>query len=799
MLKTYIKTAWRNLLKSKGSSFINIYGLAVGMSVSMLIGLWVYDELTFDTYHRNYKNIAHVMQQQTGNGNIYTMQSIPMPLGEELQTNYGSNFKYLVMASWVGDHILSHDDKMITEKGIYMDKDGPNLLTLQMLKGTRNGLNKPNSILLSASTAKAMFNNDDPIGKILKIDSRLVVQVTGVYADLPYSTTFRDMHFIAPWELYVASEPWVKQTRDERVWDNNSFQMLAQINDNTSFSAVNKKILYAKLKHVAPENKKYNPRIFLHPMRDWHLRSHWENGVQTGGLIEYVRLFSIVGIFVLLLACINFMNLSTARSEKRAKEVGIRKTISSLRSQLIGQFYSESLLIVVFAFLLALLIVSLSLPWFNTVAAKKMTMPWTNILFWLTGIGVILITGIVAGSYPALYLSSFQPVKVLKGTFRAGRLAAIPRKILVVFQFTISLALIIGTIIVYNQVQFARNRPLGYDRNSLMMIQMKSPEFKGKYELLRTELKASGAVTDMSASTSPVTGVWSNNSYFSWPGKDPHTDPDFATIWVTYDFGKTVGWQFAAGRDLSRDFKTDSSAIVINEAAVKFMGLQNPIGTPVKWGNNGTFTIVGVIKDMVMESPYQRVKQTFYFLDKESEDANWVELKLNPQKSASQCIATIQAVFKKYVPSDPLDYKFVDDEFATKFAAEVRIGKLSAFFAILAIFISCLGLFGLSSYITEQRTKEIGIRKILGASVPNLWGLLSKDFVIMVIAGCLIAIPIASWFMNNWLMNYVYRTTISWWIFAMAGAGALLVTLLTVSFQAIKAAVASPVTSLRSE
>ena len=799
MIKNYFTVALRNLSKNKASSFINIGGLAVGMAVAILIGLWIYDELSFDKYHKNYDRIAKVMQHQTSNGITYSDIAIPYPLASELQTNYSGDFKYVVMASWMGGHILSYDEKKINEAGMYMQPDAARLLTLKMLSGSYDGLKDMNSVLLSASVAKSFFADaNDALNKIMKIDNRSSVKVTGVYEDIPRNTEFNGLAFIAPWDLYVSTEPWIQTAKKENQWDNNSFQLFAQITDNTDFKTVGKRIVNSKLDHVAPEDKKFKAQIFLHPMRDWHLRSHWDdNGIKTGGAIEYVWLFSIVGVFVLLLACINFMNLSTARSEKRAKEVGIRKAIGSVRSQLVGQFYSESLLVVLLSFVFSIILVQLALPWFNNVAGKKMVIPWNNPLFWTTGILFTIITGLIAGSYPALYLSSFQPVKVLKGTFRVGRFASVPRKVLVVLQFTISLALIIGTIVVYNQVQYSKNRPIGYNRGGLMMINMRSPDFYGKFDLLRTGLKSSGAIEELAESSSPLTGVWSNNGGFTWPGKDPNLDADFGTIWVTHEYGKTVGWQFKEGRDLSRDFPTDSSSIVINEAAVKFMGIKNPVGTMVKWGDNRTYKIVGVIKDMLMQSPYEPVKQTFYFLD--YENVNWIVLKLNPNKSAQESIAKIEAVFKKYIPSAPFDYSFADDEFAAKFANEVRIGKLATFFAALAIFISCLGLFGLASFVAEQRTKEIGIRKVLGASVANLWGMLSKDFVLLVIISCFIAAPLAYYFMSKWLLKYEYRTGISWWVFAASATGALVITILTVSFQAIKAALANPVKSLRSE
>ncbi|MBO9641010.1 MAG: ABC transporter permease, partial [Siphonobacter aquaeclarae] len=463
MIRNYFKIAYRNLLKNKAYSLINISGLAVGMAVAILIGLWIYDELSYDRYHESYDRIARVMQHQTSNGETGSQFSIPFPLGKELQTTYGTSFKYVAMSSWVGGHILSTGDQKLSKTGVYMDVDAPHIFTLKMKYGTRNGLKDPHSILLSESAAKAFFGNVNPLEKRLKIDNKLDVKVTGVFEDLPHNTDFRELEFIAPWLLYVESEDWIKRARDRSAWGNNSFQLFAQIADNTDFETVGKRIKLAKYNRVDKDEKKYKAEIFLHPLSRWRLHSHWDKqGNQTGGQIEYVWLFAIIGVFVLLLACINFMNLSTARSEKRAREVGIRKAIGSLRSQLIGQFFSESLLVVLIAMALSILLVELSLPWFNEIAGKKMSVLWANPIFWGMVVSFALLTGLLAGSYPALYLSSFQPVSVLKGTFRAGKYAAVPRKVLVTLQFTVSVTLIIGTLIVYRQIQHTKNRPVGY-------------------------------------------------------------------------------------------------------------------------------------------------------------------------------------------------------------------------------------------------------------------------------------------------------------------------------------------------
>jgi putative ABC transport system permease protein len=800
MIKNYFKIAWRNLIKNRAFSLINIGGLAVGMTVAMLIGLWIYDELSFDKYNKNYDRIAQVMQHQTFNGYKGTENSIPMPLVSELKNRYGGDFKYLVMASWGGDYNLSYNDKKMSIKGNYMDADAAKMLSLTMLKGTNDGLKDPHSILLSSSTAKAIFGDEDPMNKLMKIANKLDAKVTGVYEDLPFNSQFRNLHFIAPWDLYVSSQKWVQDARDQNQWGNNSFQLFAQISDNAEFDKVNARIKNVKQDNVPADEKKFKAEIFLHPMSQWHLQSNWENGIKTGGFIQYVWLFGIVGIFVLLLACINFMNLSTARSEKRAREVGVRKAIGSGRGQLIRQFFGESIFVVVLAFFVAIVIVFLLLPWFNQINSKRISLPWNEPIFWLVSLVFILITGLLAGSYPAFYLSSFQPVKVLKGTFRLGRYSSIPRKTLVVVQFAVSVSLIIGTIIVYQQIEHTKDRPLGYDNKGIIMVPMSSPEFYGKYDLLRNELKSKGTISEMAESSSPLTGIWSNNGGFNWQGKDPNLDAEFSTIWVTHEYGKTVGWQFTQGRDFSREFSTDTAAIVVNESAVKFMNLQNPIGKVIRWGdekNGRNYTIAGVIKNMLMESPYEPIRQAIYLLD--YENVNWMHIKLNSAKPVKASLAEIEAVFKKHIPSAPFNYQFADEAFGEKFQSEERVSKLASIFAILAVFISCLGLFGLSSFVAEQRTKEIGIRKVSGASVFSLWKLLSKDFVILVIISCFIAVPVAYYYMHSWLENYKYRTEITWYVFVLAIGGSLVITLLTVSFQAIKAAIANPVKSLRTE
>ncbi|MBB6108151.1 ABC transporter permease [Mucilaginibacter lappiensis] len=798
MIKNYLKIAWRNLIKNKVHSFINIAGLSVGMAVVMLISLWIWDELSYNKYFTNYDRLVQVWQHQTFNGNVGSQTAMPIPLGLKLRESYKSDFKYVTLSTWTMEHIITYGDKKITRLGNYVQAELPGMLTLKMVKGTRDGLKDPSSIMINASLAKTLFGAADPIDKTLKIDNQWVVKVTGVYEDMPNNTQFKDVTFFAPWDLYMASMPWLKNAATR--WGSNSWQIFAQLAPNADWQKVSAKIKDIKLINIAAQGDKlgadFKPVVFLHPMYKWHLYSEFKNGINTGGSIQFVWMFGIIGVFVLLLACINFMNLSTARSEKRAKEVGIRKAIGSQRVQLIWQFFMESMLIVAFAFILSIVLVMLALPWFNSVADKKMGILWSNPWFWLLGLLFSLVSGIIAGSYPALYLSSFKPIKVLKGTFKVGRLAAIPRKVLVVLQFTVSVTLIIGTIIVFRQIQFAKNRPIGYNRDGLIYVFEKTTDIHNHYAAFRDEIIKSGAALQTSESDSPVTGVWNNTSGFDWRGKPPGMLDDFAVVGITDDFGKTVGWQFKEGRDFSKALLTDSSGIIINEAAAKFMNFKSPIGEIIT-SNGRQYRVIGIIKDMLMSSPYEPVKQTFFYLDKNP--VGVISIKMGPKSSPHESLEKIAAIYQKYAPAVPFDYKFADEEYSKKFDEETRIGKLSSFFAFLAIFISCLGLFGMATFMAEQRVKEIGVRKVLGASVFNLWRLLSTDFVILVIISFVIASPVAYYFMNGWLQGYTYRSEISWWIFGVSAAGAIVITLATVSFQAIKAALANPVKSLRSE
>jgi putative ABC transport system permease protein len=794
MYKSYFKIGWRNLVKNKGYSFINIGGLAMGMAVALLISLWVYDELSFNKYHENHGTLAQVYRSLIWGGEKYASTSHVTGLGTLLKTEYGSHFKNVAMVrGGTEERVVAFGENKFTQSGYFMQTEGAEMLTLNMIQGTWQGLKEMKSIFLSESLAKKLFGDADPINQVVMMDAKWDLKVTGVYEDLPNNSTFNDASYFAPLDLYI--DGWGSLD----AWDNYFVYIFVQLFPNGDFEKTSEIIKDVMTAHVDEETLQSKPEVFLHPMSQWHLNAEFKNGeLVPSKRMMSVWYYSAIGIFVLLLACINFMNLSTARSEKRAKEVGIRKSIGSLRSQLIQQFFGETLLVAMIAAIISLLVVQLSLPWFNDVSDKNISLPITNPVFWLGVVGFTLFTGLLAGSYPALYLSSFNAIKVLKGTFKAGAFAMIPRRVLVVVQFTVSITLTIGTIIVYQQIQFAKNRPVGYSRNNLLGMRAASPEYKGQYHALRNELKNTGAVEEIAEANYSIIDTRGNNGGFSW--HDKKYDATFNTIFVTHEYGKAIGWEFVDGRDFSREFASDLSGIIINESALEILGIENPVGESINWSpsdNRGDYKILGVVKDMVKGSPYEPTNPSIIFLSEN--DMQWLYIKMKPTASAHEALPKIRSVLASIVPSAPFDYTFADEAYGAKFRAEERIGKLATLFSGLALLISCLGLFGLASFMAEQRTKEIGIRKIMGASVTNLWRMLSKDFVVLVLVSCGLAIPISFYFMNSWLGQYEYRTTISWNVFAITGIGALVITLLTVSFQAIKAALMNPVKSLRSE
>ena len=794
MIKNYFKIAWRNLIKNKVYSFINIAGLATGMAVAMVIGLWIYDEVSANKHFNNYETLYQVMMHQTFDGERGTQEALPYPLAEEMKNKY-ADFKGVAMCDWGQTHSLIYGEKKISKRGHFIGEEAVNMFSLNILQGDKNPLREAYSIVLTSETAKILFGNDNPIGKIVKMDNQTDLKVTAVVAKQPKNSSL-SFDYLIPFQLQEAIYTWIKQYH-KTSWGNNSWQVFVQLNDHANLSAVNSKIKNTVLSHFTDENalKNVKPELFLHPMAKRRLYSDFKNGVNTGGFIKYVRMFGILGGVVLLIACINFMNLSTARSEKRAREVGVRKAVGSARKQLISQFLTESLLISALAFLLGLGIAAIALPFFNKLTSKEMSLQMANPVFWAIMIVFTVITGLLAGSYPAFYLSSFNPVRVLKGNLKAGKSSSLPRKILVVLQFASSVVLMIGTIIINQQIQYGKNRPIGFNNKGLISVNW-SDDIGKKYDALGQELLSTGAVVSVCKSNSPPSDIFSNNNGWEWKGSQPvEKTTIFSTIATGYDYTKTMGIKLLEGRDFSRDF-ADSNAVILNLAAVKKMRLTSPVGETLKW-NGRLMTVVGVVPDIQMGSPFRPIDPLTIIFNKDW--VGYVNVRMNPNMPASKVISLIKPIFERYNPSFPFEYQFADEQYAKKFNYEELVGNLAGIIAVLAIFISCLGLFGLASFTAEQRVKEIGVRKVLGASVVNLWQLLSRDFVLLVLASCAIAIPVAWYFMNEWLKNYEYKTSIGFGVFALVIAVAMAVTLITVSFQAIRAAMANPVKSLRTE
>jgi len=783
MIKNYFKVAWRNLLNNKAFASLNIIGLAIGMATAILIGLWLADEVSYDHYNVHHKSLAQVMITQSHKGDSYTGSTIAMPLGAALQSKFGDLFKQVSLASFHDIHVLAFNDKKISARGIFAQQDFPDMFGMEVQNGNLNSLKDPSTIMIARSLATSLFGEANAVNKTILLDNKLAMKIGAVYEDLPENSSFGGTVVLLPW-----MNPANQYLNNNKNWDDHNGELYVQLNDNVTAAEATERI-----KNIpTPFIKEVSEVALVYPHDKKHLYGEFRNGKPDGGRIQIVTLLGIIGIFVLFLACINFMNLSTARSSKRAKEVGIRKTVGSLPIHLIGQFLIESVLLTLIAFVIALIIAQLSLPFFNTVSGKHMIIPYGNPVFWLMCIAFALFTGIISGSYPAFYLSSFEPIKVLKGAFQGSRYNSIPRQVLVVLQFTVSLSLIIGTIIVYRQIIYARDRPTGYTKEALISLPL-SEALYGHYDVLRADLLRTGTVSEMAESSQPVT-QFNNNNSLDWRGKDPGLVVYFRNVNVMPEFGRTVGWNIKEGRDFSRAY-ADSSSIILSEAAVKVMGIAHPMGEIVQFYGK-SYTVVGVVGDLLTNSPYETIEPAIFLGDGYM---SVITIRMKAGLPVKTAMAGIEKVFKKYNPGSPFIYLFNDEAYARKFAAEEHVGNLSAVFAGMAIFISCLGLFGLASFVAEQRTKEIGVRKVLGANLFSLWSLLSVQFVKLVLISLCIAIPLSYYGMNIWLQGYAYRDGIAWWIFAVAGLSILLITLITVSFQSLKAALMNPVKSLRSE
>ena len=788
MFKNYFLITIRNLFRNSFYSLINIAGLAIGITCSILILLWVTDELSFDKFNAKADCIYQVWISATFDGKTNSWTSVPLPTYEAMKSA-DSHINRAVVTDWGGEHLLAIDEKKLLKRGYYASEEFLEVFEFPLIKGNaQQVLDDPSSIVITESTAKALFGDQDPINKVIRVDNENDLKISGVLKDIPKNSSFQ-FDFLMTWKFREQISDWVR--RNTTNWGNYSFQVFVELNDPADKPAVESSIKGILAAHGETENK---GEFFIYPMLRWRLHGNFENGVETGGMNDYVQMFTIIALFIIIIACINFMNLATARSERRAREVGIRKSVGSRRFELIFQFVGESTFISFIAFCVAILLAHLLMPYYNQLVEKELYIDYSSKAFWLFSLALIFVTGIVAGSYPAFYLSSFQPAKVLKGKVSVGKGASTPRKVLVTVQFGFSILLIIGTIVIYQQIQLVKGRALGYDQKNLITVRYNNDVGKS-YKPIKVALLQSGVVESVTKSNSAITDINSNN-FLGWPGKPEDLRVIFTTIATEYDYTKTMGIKLLAGRDFSEDFKSDTAAILINKAALDMMNLDDPIGTELDlWG--GKRKLIGVVDDVLMGSPFTPIRPMFAILDPEWIDV--VSIRLKKANDLTASIDVVKSIFEKHAPAYPFEYKFSDEEFQKKFTTINLTSSLASTFAVLTIVITGLGLFGLAAFTAEQRTKEIGIRKVLGASVSSLVGLMSKDFSRLVVLSFVVSAPLAWWLLDQYLERYTIRTTIVWWVFPLTGIIALAFALAIVSMQALRAAHANPATSLRSE
>ncbi|MBE7177999.1 MAG: ABC transporter permease [Mucilaginibacter polytrichastri] len=785
MLKNYLKIAWRNLLRNRVFSLINVAGLAIGMAAFILIGTWIADELQYDRFHENGPTLYKVYNRIKGADNTSVFDITSGPLAKSLKTEF-PEVKYASRIYWSIDHLFSFGDKSLKAKGNEVDKDFLKMFSFPLIKGNKeHALDQVRGIILTETLARKLFGDEDPINKLVKLDTRDSYTVTGVMKDLPGNTTF-DFEYLTSLEANQANYGGAE-------WGNNTFYTYVQLQPNASAEKVNRKIRDQIRRHVTDANME----IFLYPISKWHLYSRFENGEAVGGKIEIVRLLLIVASLILGIACINFMNLSTAQGQKRAREVGVRKVIGASKASLIRQFLAESVLIAFFAGILALLVVQCCLPYFNEFTGKKMHIAYGQPLFWLAAISCILITGLLAGSYPAFFLSAFRPVTVLKGKFLVVKQAVNPRKALVVIQFCIAIVLIICTLVIVRQIRHVQDRDTGYSINNLVEVPVEG-DIEKNYDLIKQELLSKGVITAMSRTGWSVTLDAAQSAGYSWAGMDESMKKrSYSRFVTTGDFVKTMGLKLVEGRDIDIDrYPGDTASMLLNTTALREMNIKDPVGKTIDW-NGQKITIVGVFRDFIIGSPYEHVN-AMLLMSRKSWMLNTV-LRFNPANGMAKNMRIAGEVFKKYNPSYPFTYNFVDQEYAKKFSDQQQTASLAGLFAGLTIFISCMGLFGLAMHTAANRIKEIGVRKVLGASVLSITNMLTSEFVLLVVIAIFIAVPVSWYLMHKWLLDFTYRITLGFSPFLLAGCMAVLIAVFTISFQAVKAALANPVKSLRSE
>lgn len=785
MLYNYLKIAVRRLWRNKGFSIINIGGLAIGMTCAILIGLWIQNELSIDRLYPKTDRLYLLHNRGNFNGQPLTWDQTPATIAPVLKKDYAgvadaSRFMHQNFLTAVGETHLN-------TQGAFVDSGFLSMFDFPLVAGNpTRALTGTYNIVLTQTLARRLFGNADAMGKTVRIDSNADFTVTGILKDLPSTTSFK-FEYLLPWS-FVTRLGW-----DDPSWGDNYYYTYVLLKPGVTQTSFDHQV-----KDITRTHSAQTAEVFTQPMSRLHLYSKSENGQLVGDKILTVRLFAAIAIIILLIACINFMNLSTAKSQRRAREMGIRKVVGAYRGGLVGQFIGESILIASVAFVIALFLTQTALPAFNQLVSKQLIIDYQNMQYWTFAIGFVLFTGVLAGSYPAFYLSSFRPVIVLKGTFKQPNALVSPRKILVVLQFSFAISLIICTLIVNRQLQYGLNRDAGYDRDRLVYTWAQG-DAANHFESIKHDLLSSGAAVAVTRSPGPISRHWNDGDGYSWKGSTKEdAGIDFTDFGADADFVKTMGLTLLEGRDIDiNQYPTDSTALLLNQTAANTMRLKNPVGQLVKRGDKN-FHVVGVVKDFINESPFAK-KLAPMMISGPWRTYETIHFRLNPANPTATDLARAEKIFREYNPGYPFDYVFADEAYAMKFKDEQQTDRLSALFALLTIFISCMGLFALATYMAESRIREIGIRKVLGASVTGISALLAKEFVQLVLLAFLIAAPVAWTIMNKWLLDYGYRITIGWDIFAWSGFIALLISVGTVSYQSIRAAIANPVKSLRAE
>ncbi|HVY76212.1 MAG TPA: ABC transporter permease [Puia sp.] len=807
MVNNFLKTTFRTLWRNKGYSFLNILGLAVGIACAGLIFLWVDDELNWDNNNLKKDQLYQLEVNTTSGGNNFTMASTPRPMGKAMLAEV-PGIANTTRVSDEGQRLLfSARNKSLYSTGLFADPSLFSMFSFDFIQGNaKNPLPQLYSLVLTQSTANKFFGNEkNVIGKTIRVDNKHDYVVSGVIKNIPGNSTLQ-FEWIAPYEITIAElkelavKYGIKYT-DDVAWSSYGPLTFVELDKHTNRSAVNAQLKDFIHRKVSDQTSK----TFLYPMPQWHLYNEFANGKPTGGgAITQVRLLSVIAWIILLIACINFMNLVTANSQKRAKEIGVRKVLGSGKLKLGFRFIGEALFMSAIATTLAVVIIALSLPAFNSLMQRQLSLHLGNPVHVIGLLIITIICGLIAGSYPAVYLSSFNPVFVLKGVkMKTGR-AVLIRKGLVVFQFAISVVFIISTIIVYLQIQHVKNRDLGFNKNDLIEINPENNVSK-IFPLIKNDLLGTGLIQNVALTDHSTLYDGDTDDRFKWQGKSDGNKVSIAYRNVSTEFIAVSGMKIIDGRDFGNVASSENSSIIINEAMAKLMGKQSVVGKIIqsqRGNTDGVFTnmtVIGVVKDYVYGNMYDNHVGPLILFCRPPENADLLYVKIKEQSNAENALAKIEQVLKKDNPAYPLEYKFVDEQFSQLFLNEAQISKVSGIFAALTIIISCLGLFGLATYTAESRIKEIGIRKVLGASVSGITTMLSKDFIQLVVIACVIAFPVAWSITHNWLQHYEYRIEISWWIFLAAGISAILIALITISFQSIKAAITNPVNSLRSE